>query len=84
MHDLKGHKDSVNSIVETKLEGFTSVLASAGSDKTVRLWDVLNGLLIKSYLKHTRSVNNLINLPWKSESPILVTSSLEKNVKIWR
>ena len=38
---------------------FSNVFASAGADKTISLWDMRAGLLLKTFYGHLNAVNHI-------------------------
>lgn len=56
------------------------VLATAGADSTVKLWNMENGQWIRTIAGHQGAVTSLVFTP---DSRALATGSLDKNVKLW-
>ncbi|MSU77984.1 MAG: WD40 repeat domain-containing protein [Gemmataceae bacterium] len=57
-----------------------TLLASASSDRTVKIWDLGNGHEILSYTGHTDAVRCLV---WSADSSFIASAGGEKNIKIW-
>ncbi len=55
-------------------------LATASSDRTVRIWDLGNGHEILRYTGHNEMVRSLV---WSSEGDFIASAGGEKNIKIW-
>ena len=72
---LKGHTDYVLSLVALP----DSTLASSSSDYTIKIWDTLNGKLLKTLTGHTGSVTSLAVLL----NNTLASGSGDKTIKIW-
>jgi WD40 repeat protein len=56
------------------------VLATAGADSTVKLWNMENGQWIRTIAGHQGAVTSLVFTP---DSRALATGSLDKNIKLW-
>jgi len=74
---LKEHTDAVIAIA---ISPNGRILASASSDKTVRLWNLENGHLIASPLQHPDSVNCL---SFSTHGKLLATGCQDNNVYAW-
>ncbi|ETO02208.1 wd-40 repeat family protein/notchless protein, partial [Reticulomyxa filosa] len=55
-------------------------IASASFDKTVRIWDALNGKFICKLFGHVQSVYRVC---WSADSRMLASASKDSTVKIW-
>ncbi|KAJ6020469.1 hypothetical protein N7540_005973 [Penicillium herquei] len=73
----EAHGDQVNSIAWSQ-EG--SRLASASSDKTVRIWDPATGHSVFTLEAHSDRVNSIA---WSQDGSRLASASDDKTVRIW-
>ena len=76
LRTLKGHKDPVRGVA---FSPDSRLLASASWDKTVRVWQVLDGALVQS-LTHPKKVECVAFSP---DGAILATGSQDK-VRLWQ
>ncbi len=56
-------------------------LASGSDDKTIRLWRVSDGELLKNLEGHTRGVNSVVFSP---DGEILASGSNDRTIRLWR
>ncbi|BAY04659.1 hypothetical protein MMC39_10685 [Anabaena sp. CCAP 1446/1C] len=74
---LKGHNKAVYSVV---FGSDSKTLASGSYDKTVKLWNVENGILINTFIGHTKPVLSLAFIP---NTHTLVSGSADATIRIW-
>eukprot|EP01102_Stenamoeba_stenopodia_P018216 TRINITY_DN6653_c0_g1_i1.p1 TRINITY_DN6653_c0_g1~~TRINITY_DN6653_c0_g1_i1.p1 ORF type:complete len:394 (-),score=101.95 TRINITY_DN6653_c0_g1_i1:258-1439(-) len=74
------HTNRVNDAVELRLNSPSTVIASASSDKTVKLWDIHSGECWQTLKGHTRAVTALVS--WESEGN-LMSGSLDRTIRRW-
>ena len=73
---LAGHQNTISQI---KYSPDGKLIASAGWDNSIKLWDAENGKL-RATLRHTDGVNSIA---FSSDGQILVSGSEDKTIKIW-
>jgi len=73
--NLNGHSSLITKVLSLS----NGYLASASTDKTIKIWDPINFVIIKTLLKHTDYVIALAELP----NGDLVSGSKDKTIKIW-
>ncbi|MEH2259136.1 nSTAND1 domain-containing NTPase [Nostoc sp.] len=77
VNTLEGHSSSVISVAYSP-NG--QQLASASDDKTIKIWDVSSGQLLKTLTGHSSEVNNVAYSPNGQQ---LASASRDKTIKIW-
>jgi Planctomycete cytochrome C/WD domain, G-beta repeat len=55
-------------------------LASAGADKFVKVFDIANGKLLKSFEGHTEHV---MDVGWKADGKLLASGGADRVIKVW-
>ena len=75
--EIKGHKKNVWSVAFSS-DGKT--LASGSSDKTVKLWGVKSGSLIKTLEGHKKSV---YSVDYHPKETLLASGSFDDTIKLW-
>lgn len=77
---LKGHEDTVSSVAfSSKKIDDSLILASASSDKTVKIWCIDKGICLKTYT-HEGMVNTVA---FSIDGSILASGSDDKTIRIW-
>jgi len=75
---LIGHTDRVRSVA---ISPGGQILISGSTDKTIKLWRIENGELLRTMTGHTGPVHAVAVNP---RGRILVSASADKTVKLWR
>ena len=75
---LTGHTHIVNGI---SFSPDGKILASSSLDKTIRLWQMPNGKLLRTLTGHTYTVNGISFSP---DGKILASSSSDKTIRLWQ
>jgi hypothetical protein len=75
---LEGHSDIIYSAV---LSPDNKVLATAGYDRAIRLWDVTTGQVIKTLLGHNGAI---YDLDFDPTGRVLASASADETVKLWQ
>ncbi|XP_068220700.1 notchless protein homolog 1 [Palaemon carinicauda] len=74
---MTGHQQLVNDV---KFSPDTRLIASASFDKSIRLWNGLNGKFIATFRGH---VNGVYQIAWSADSRYLVSGSKDSTLKVW-
>ncbi|CAI8610622.1 unnamed protein product [Vicia faba] len=77
MQQYEGHEQGVSDLA---FSSDTRYLVSASDDKTIRLWDVRTGALIKTLHGHT---NYVFCVNFNPQSNIIVSGSFDETVRVW-
>ncbi len=79
---LTGHTGSVRVVVVVPMPDGRTLLATASTDKTVRLWDPGTGRQVGDpFTGHTDWVNAVVPMP--DGRTLLATASTDKTVRLW-
>ena len=74
---LSGHTDTVWTIATSSKQ---KVLASGSFDRSIRLWDLQTGSLMRTLAGHRDAVRSVAFSP---DGTILVSGSSDKTIKVW-
>lgn len=75
-NNIVGHTSNINTLSAMP----NSRLVSGSFDKTVRVWNILNGDLVKTFRGHNKTVKTVLYLPFNS---LIASESLDGTVRIW-
>lgn len=73
---LKGHTHLIRDLL--LLDDFNTLL-SASDDKTLRMWKIDSGQLLKTYSGHSHSTNKILNF----KKGVVCTASDDATIKFW-
>jgi WD40 repeat protein len=76
---LKGHTDAVFA-----LAAWSGWLASAGGDRTIRLWDPDSGACVATLRGHTDDIRALATAPGTGSCGPLISASDDRTARAWR
>jgi WD40 repeat protein len=77
IHTLMGHSHIVNSLTITANAKY---LVSGSQDKTIKVWNLVNGELIHTLKGHRDIVNTVALSP---DEQIIASGSADKTIKLW-
>ncbi len=80
LHQLKGHTELVYALA---LSPNGQWLASGSFDKTVRLWDLASGQLIKTFAGPAGHQNQVLSVQFSPDQRILASSGSDNVIKFW-
>ena len=89
---LRGHSSWVRSVAISSLNADSGnekhpnrkILASGSTDKTIKIWDLSTGKLIRTLKGHTQSVTSVAIAPsLKGSDSTVISGSADRSVKIW-
>jgi hypothetical protein len=81
--ELTGHTGWVWAVAAVPLADGTTLLASAGADRTVRLWDPLSGAARGELSGHTGSVWAVAAVPLADGTTLLASAGADRAIFLW-
>ena len=78
LRSFGGHRDIV---YDAELSPDEATLATAGYDRSIKLWSVADGSLVRSIDVHNGAV---FDLAWHPSGKLLGSASADETVKLWR
>ena len=78
IRSFAGHRDV---LYDAELSPDEKVLATAGYDRSIKLWNVADGTLLRSIDVHNGAV---FDLAWHPSGKMLASASADETVKLWR
>jgi WD40 repeat protein len=75
--EFRGHKDSLYAAV---LSPDGSILATAGYDSAIKLWNVADGQVVRTLEGHNGAV---FELAFRADGKVLASASGDRTVKLW-
>lgn len=90
IHTLEGHTGKVHSIAINPVnlqssKGLLDTIASGSSDKSVRLWDLATGKLVRSFGRWFFGHSGLVHqVAFNYNAQILASASWDETIKLWQ
>jgi hypothetical protein len=78
LHRIEGHQDIVYAVA---VDPQSRVLATAGYDRVVHLWDFSTGSLLRTLEGHNGAV---YDLDFDESGNVLLSASADETIKVWR
>jgi hypothetical protein len=78
VRSFAGHRDLV---YDAELSPDEQTLATAGYDRSIKLWNPADGVLVRSIDVHNGAV---FDLAWHPSGKLLASASADETVKLWR
>ena len=78
---LEGHSRSIRALC--LLEDNTTLL-SAGTDQSVRVWDLKSGKLIRSMNQHIKPIHALAMRPGVDGLPMIASTAGDRTIRFWQ
>ncbi len=78
IREFGGHRDLLH---DAELSPDEKLLATAGYDRSIKLWTVTDGSLVRSIDVHTGAI---FDLAWHPGGKLLGSASADETVKLWR
>lgn len=81
LHELVGHESQVNAVAVCS--GDTPRVATASSDRTVRLWDAATGDPVHPPMHHRAIATDLCFCHRPDGTPVLASTSVDETLRLW-
>ncbi len=78
LRTFRDHTDAVNAV---SFSGDSTLLASAGSDRTVKIWDVASGKRLYTLNESTAELNSVA---FRQDNQQVVAGGVDKTLRTWR
>lgn len=80
--ELRGHKKNIKCLEFQKLDSESHLLATAGDDKTIKIWNLQSNTVANELLGHEDSIDQLAFHPQNSNLLASVSQN-DKTLRIW-
>jgi hypothetical protein len=79
---MAGHRGPVFAMTSFDSDG-TTLLASAGADATLRIWDPERASLLQELASHTAQINDIARVRGERGRPLIASASDDGSVRLW-
>jgi Lecithin:cholesterol acyltransferase/WD domain, G-beta repeat len=79
---MAGHRGPVFAMTSFNSDG-TTLLASAGADSTLRIWDPEHASLLRELASHTAQINDITTVRDEKGRPLIASASDDGSIRIW-
>jgi WD40 repeat protein len=80
---LIGHNDTVSCLAQLKWDKNDFTIISGSTDKTIKIWDVIEGSVLTTLYGHTNLITSLVYLNNSYDDTRFASSSLNE-IRLWR
>ena len=82
VYNLTGHTNWIRCVASSRDGVSNPIVVSASADKSLIVWDLLSGIIIRTLFGHNLIVST-VAICHDSAYPVIVSGSWDKSIKIW-